>query len=148
MAVSAAALLGVERIVAPSAGNAAVALSAYGREAGKPVLVAMPVDTPRSIVDRCEEYGGAVHLVETGQVRQVYIGPHDRRQFEAGKLQYPFDGAQHDFGLARQVTDNLGTARYIGCDHTGDKGIAVVEHEVAEGRAQGIERTVAMVFQF
>lgn len=64
MAVSAALALGARRVVAPSAGNAAVALSAYGQEAGVGVLVAMPDDTPGSIVERCREYGAEVQLVE------------------------------------------------------------------------------------
>lgn len=63
MAVSAARLLGAARLVAPSAGNAAVALSAYGREADLPVLVVMPEDTPVSIVDRCRNLGAEVRLV-------------------------------------------------------------------------------------
>jgi len=63
MAVSAASLLDAGRIVAPSAGNAAVALAAYGREAGLPVLVSMPADTPKVIVDRCTEFGAEVQLV-------------------------------------------------------------------------------------
>ena len=64
MAVSAARLLGAGRVVAPSAGNAAVALSAYGGEAGLPVLVAMPQDTPSGIIDQCHELGADVHLVD------------------------------------------------------------------------------------
>lgn len=64
MAVSAAALLDAGRLVAPSAGNAAVALSAYGREAGMDVLVAMPDDTPQTIIDRCRDYGAACRLVD------------------------------------------------------------------------------------
>jgi threonine synthase len=64
MAVSAAVLLGAGRLVAPSAGNAAVALSAYGREAGAEVLVAMPDDTPQTIIDRCRDYGSDIHLVD------------------------------------------------------------------------------------
>ena len=64
MAVSAAVLLGARRLVAPSAGNAAMALSAYGREAGLPVMVAMPNDTPAKIVARCREFGADVRLVD------------------------------------------------------------------------------------
>lgn len=64
MAVSAATSLGAGRMVAPSAGNAAVALSAYGAEAGVDVLVAMPDDTPRGIIDVCGDYGADVHLVD------------------------------------------------------------------------------------
>lgn len=64
MAVSAAVALGAGRLVAPSAGNAAGALSAYGAAAGVPVMVAMPADTPRAFIDECNHYGAKVHLVE------------------------------------------------------------------------------------
>jgi threonine synthase len=63
MAVSAAVLLGAERLVAPSAGNAASALSAYGAAAGVPVLVAMPEDTPKPFIDECRHFGADVNLV-------------------------------------------------------------------------------------
>lgn len=64
MAVSAARSLGAARLVAPSAGNAAVALSAYGEEAGVAVTVAMPLDTPQGIAERCRDHGARVELVE------------------------------------------------------------------------------------
>src|SRR5680860_448960 len=63
MAVSAAAALGVTRMVAPSAGNAAGALSAYGAAAGIPVLVSMPEDTPAAFVKECRHYGAEVELI-------------------------------------------------------------------------------------
>jgi threonine synthase len=63
MAVSAAAALGVGRLVAPSAGNAAGALSAYGAAAGIPVMVSMPEDTPEAFVKECRHYGAEVQLV-------------------------------------------------------------------------------------
>jgi threonine synthase len=63
MAVSAALALGVDRLVAPSAGNAAGALAAYGAAAGVDVLVAMPEDTPRPFVEECRQYGAQVELV-------------------------------------------------------------------------------------
>ncbi|HTA74297.1 MAG TPA: pyridoxal-phosphate dependent enzyme, partial [Gemmatimonadaceae bacterium] len=47
MAVSVARALGAKTLTAPSAGNAAGALAAYGARAGIPVVVAMPEDTPR-----------------------------------------------------------------------------------------------------
>ncbi|MDX1657910.1 MAG: threonine synthase [Nitriliruptorales bacterium] len=40
--------LGAQRFLAPSAGNAAGALAAYGAAAGVPVTVLMPADAPRS----------------------------------------------------------------------------------------------------
>jgi threonine synthase len=55
--------LGAKTLAAPTAGNAGAALSAYGARAGLPVFVAMPRDTPQSIVDECRGYGAEVELV-------------------------------------------------------------------------------------
>ncbi len=63
-AVSMARHFGARALVAPSAGNAAGALAAYGAAAGLPVVVAMPADTPRPFVEECRFYGAEVHLVE------------------------------------------------------------------------------------
>ena len=63
VAVSMAKALGAKALAAPSAGNAAGALSAYGAAAGLPVTVAMPEDTPRAFVDECRQFGATVHLV-------------------------------------------------------------------------------------
>ena len=63
MAVSMAKALGARALAAPSAGNAAGALAAYGAAAGLPVTVAMPQDTPRAFVEECRHYGAQVHLV-------------------------------------------------------------------------------------
>jgi threonine synthase len=62
-AVTMAKKLGAERLAAPTAGNAGAALSAYGARAGLPVFVAMPRDTPQSIIDECRDYGAEVELV-------------------------------------------------------------------------------------
>jgi threonine synthase len=63
-AVTMAKKLGARSLAAPTAGNAGAALSAYGARAGLPVFVAMPRDTPQSIVDECRDYGAQVELVE------------------------------------------------------------------------------------
>lgn len=92
MAVSAARLLGAERVVAPSAGNAAVALSAYGQKAGMPVLVAMPSDTPSSIIDRCRALEAEVNLVE-GDISIAGKWLSDRREpgdFDVSTLKEPY----------------------------------------------------------
>jgi threonine synthase len=62
-AVTMARQLGAQSLAAPTAGNAGAALSAYGARAGLPVFVAMPRDTPQSIVDECRGYGAQVELV-------------------------------------------------------------------------------------
>src|SRR5262249_28968537 len=53
LAVSMARAPGARALSAPSAGNAAGALAAYGAAARLPVVVAMPEDTPRAFVDEC-----------------------------------------------------------------------------------------------
>jgi threonine synthase len=63
VAVSMARALGAKALSAPSAGNAAGALAAYGASAGLPVVVAMPDDTPTAFVEECRHYGAEVHLV-------------------------------------------------------------------------------------
>ena len=63
-AVTMARKLGAKSLGAPTAGNAGCALAAYGARAGLPVFVAMPRDTPRSIIDECRSYGAQVELVQ------------------------------------------------------------------------------------
>lgn len=92
MAVSAARLLGAGRLVAPSAGNAAVSLSAYGREAGLSVLVAIPEDTPPSMIEQCVGYGADVQLVSgdisvAGRWLAANREPHD---FDVSTLKEPY----------------------------------------------------------
>ena len=63
-AVSRAAELGARSLIAPSAGNAAGALAAYGAAAGLAVTVVMPVDVPRAHRDECLVGGASVILVD------------------------------------------------------------------------------------
>jgi threonine synthase len=63
LAISMAKHLGARALSAPSAGNAAGALAAYGARAGLPVTVAMPEDTPAAFFKECELYGAQVHRV-------------------------------------------------------------------------------------
>jgi threonine synthase len=63
-AVTMAKHFGARALAAPSAGNAAGALAAYGAAAGLPVTVAMPEDTPAPFVEECRLYGAEVHLVK------------------------------------------------------------------------------------
>ena len=92
MAVSAALALGATRLVAPSAGNAAGALSAYGARAGVPVVVAMPSDTPQHFIEECRHYGAEVHLVDgtiadAGKFLAGRRGPED---FDVSTLKEPY----------------------------------------------------------
>jgi threonine synthase len=92
-AVSMAHKLGARTLAAPTAGNAGCALAAYGARAGIPVFVAMPEDTPRSIVDECHDYGAEVELVkgvitDAGKRVQKYIA--DNGGFDLSTLKEPY----------------------------------------------------------
>ena len=63
-AVSMAKELGVKKVAAPSAGNAAGALSAYASRAGMESFLFMPSDTPRANIVECEQTGANVFLVD------------------------------------------------------------------------------------
>ena len=92
LAVSLARALGARALSAPSAGNAAGALAAYGAAARLPVVVAMPEDTPRAFVDECRHYGAEVHLTagtiaDAGRWLREH-GPRD--SFDVSTLKEPY----------------------------------------------------------
>lgn len=92
-AVTMAKAFGATRLAAPTAGNAGAALAAYGARAGLPVFVAMPADTPRSIVDECEGHGAEVVLVEgviTDAARRVQREIAERGGFDLSTLKEPY----------------------------------------------------------
>ncbi len=60
VAVQRARELGAPAVQLPSAGNAALALAAYAAAAGLPCRVAMPLDTPPQLVERCRAHGAEV----------------------------------------------------------------------------------------
>lgn len=63
-AVSMAKELGVKKTAAPSAGNAAGALSAYAALAGMEAYIFVPKDTPKANVIECRALGANVTLVD------------------------------------------------------------------------------------
>jgi threonine synthase len=92
-AVTMARHLGARSLAAPTAGNAGAALSAYGARAGMPVFVAMPRDTPQSIVDECRGYGAQVELVagvitDAGKRVAQYIA--ENGGFDLSTLKEPY----------------------------------------------------------
>jgi len=92
-AVTMAKKLGATRLAAPTAGNAGAALSAYGARAGMPVFVAMPRDTPQSIVDECRGYGAEVELVAgviTDAAKRVQQDIAERGGFDLSTLKEPY----------------------------------------------------------
>ncbi|HEX2120127.1 MAG TPA: threonine synthase [Thermoanaerobaculia bacterium] len=92
-AVSMAKKLGAKSLAAPTAGNAGAALAAYGARAGLPVFVAMPRDTPPSIVDECRGYGAEVELVAgviTDAAKRVQQYVAGSGGFELSTLKEPY----------------------------------------------------------
>jgi threonine synthase len=92
MAVSAALGLGARRLVVPTAGFAGAALSAYGAEAGLPVTIALPRDTPRRIIEETTSNGAEVHLVD-GTISDAGHWLADNRedgQFDVSTLKEPY----------------------------------------------------------
>lgn len=63
-AVTMAKELGVKKVAAPSAGNAAGALAAYAARAGLEAYLFMPVDTPKACIIECREMGAHVTLIK------------------------------------------------------------------------------------
>jgi threonine synthase len=94
LAVSMARALGARTLCAPSAGNAAGALAAYGAAAAMPVVVAMPEDTPRAFVDECRHFGAEVHLrpgtiADAGAWLRAH-GPQGKDAFDVSTLKEPY----------------------------------------------------------
>ena len=91
VAVNRARELGAPGVQLASAGNAALALTAYAAAAGIPARVAMPEDTPRTIFDRCRDYGAEVlagpgTLVEAAKL----LEPGKERYWTLSTLREPY----------------------------------------------------------
>jgi threonine synthase len=109
LAVSLARALGARALAAPSAGNAAGALAAYGAAARLAVTVAMPEDTPRPFVEECRHYGADVHLVpgsiaDAGKWLRAN-GPRDA--FDVSTLREPYR-VEGKKTMAYELFDQLG----------------------------------------
>jgi threonine synthase len=92
-AVTMARRLGARSLGAPTAGNAGCALAAYGARAGLPVFVAMPRDTPQSIIDECRSYGAEVELVAgviTDAAKRVQLYLAGNGGFDLSTLKEPY----------------------------------------------------------
>ena len=109
-AVTMAKKLGARSLAAPTAGNAGAALSAYGARAGLPVFVAMPQDTPRSIIDECRSYGAEVELVagvitDAAKRVQQYIAGSGGFDLSTLKEPYRIEGKKT---MGYELLDDLG----------------------------------------
>lgn len=63
-AISMARHFGVGKVAAPSAGNAAGAMSAYAAAAGMEAFAYLPSDTPKAFIEECRFYGAKVTLID------------------------------------------------------------------------------------
>ncbi|MBZ5538466.1 MAG: threonine synthase [Acidobacteriia bacterium] len=63
-AISMAKELGIQKVVVPSAGNAASAMAAYAAQAGMEAHIFMPKDVPRANYVECTSFGARVTLVD------------------------------------------------------------------------------------
>ncbi len=111
LAVSMAKHLGARRLSAPSAGNAAGALAAYGARAQIPVVVAMPEDTPKPFFDECALYGASVHRVQ-GTIADAgrflrELGPKDAYDVSTLREPYRIEGKKT---MAFELVEQLGGA--------------------------------------
>ncbi len=109
-AVTMAKIGGATALAAPTAGNAGAALAAYGARAGLPVFVAMPRDTPQSIVDECREFGATVELVEgvitdAGRRVQQHIAEHGGFDMSTLKEPYRIEGKKT---MGYELLEDLG----------------------------------------
>ncbi len=111
LAVSMAKLLGATALSAPSAGNAAGALAAYGARAGLPVTVAMPEDTPEAFFNECALYGATIHRVrgtiaDAGKFLREH-GPKDAVDISTLREPYRIEGKKT---MAYELVEQLGGA--------------------------------------
>ena len=93
VAVSRAKELGVKKVAAPSAGNAAGALAAYAARAGMEAYLFMPRDTPRANVVETTFMGAHVRLVDgliTDCGAEVARGKDAEGWFDVSTLKEPY----------------------------------------------------------
>ncbi len=93
MAVSRARELGMDAIALPSAGNAGSAAAAYGAAADMPVHVAVPKDTPRSILAEMRALGADLELVDgliTDAGARIAEGAAAHGWFDVSTLKEPY----------------------------------------------------------
>lgn len=110
VAVSRARELGVTRLAAPSAGNAACAMSAYAARAGMEANVFMPVDAPVINHALCAAYGARLFLVrgligDCGKIVRA-LGP-DRGWFDVSTLREPYR-AEGKKTMGYELAEQLG----------------------------------------
>jgi threonine synthase len=110
VAVTCAKRLGAAHLVAPSAGNAGVALAAYGARAGLPVTVFLPRDTPPNVLEQCRTYGAHCHPVdglidEAGKKAEAFAREHEAFNVATLREPYRIEGKKT---MAYELIEQLG----------------------------------------
>lgn len=113
VAVARAKELGADELSVPSAGNAAVSMSAYTSLAGLKSFVYMPKDIPKTFVIECIARGAKVKLIDgyithCGQQAAQDIAKYGRFDMSTLKEPYRLEGKKTmGFELAEQLHWNL-----------------------------------------
>jgi len=103
VAVARARELGIREAFVPSAGNAGVALAAYGARAGLTVRVYLPVRTPEPMKSACRRYGAEVVEVE-GTIREA---GQTARTTEAGRGAFDMSTLREPYRVEGKKTMGL-----------------------------------------
>ena len=143
LAVNRARELGAEGVQLPSAGNAALAAAAYAAAAGLPCRVAVPVDAPATIVDRCRAHGaevlvGGANLVEAG--RRLAAGNEGEDGYwNVATLKEPYR-VEGKKSMAYEIAEQLGWRQpdWIIYPTGGGTGIIAMHRGFAELRRLGL----------
>ncbi len=109
-AITRAALGGAKLFTVPTAGNAGVATSAYGKRAGIPVRVWAPRTTPPMILRQMEVFGAVLelldgHIGDCGKEAQAYSREHGGFDMSTLREPYRIEGKK-TMGL--EVAEQLG----------------------------------------
>lgn len=109
-AVTRAALGGAKLFTVPTAGNAGVATSAYGKRARIPVHVWAPRTTPPTILRQMEIFGASLELIDghigdCGKLARQYSDEHDGFDMSTLREPYRIEGKK-TMGL--EIAEQLG----------------------------------------
>ncbi len=109
-AVTRAKLAGVPGFTVPTAGNAGVALSAYGRRAGLPVRVFAPRTTPPRILSQIRTFGAELelldgHIGDCGKAARAHAASHGAFDVSTLREPYRIEGKKT---LGLEIAEQLG----------------------------------------
>lgn len=109
-AVTRARLGGATSLTVPTAGNAGVALSAYGRRAGLPVRVFAPRSTPPRILEQIRTFGAQLelldgHIGDCGRAARAYAAENGALDMSTLREPYRIEGKKT---LGLEIAEQLG----------------------------------------